>query len=84
MEARQTPRRRTFIGGKILLNGGASVFDCTVKDLSTGGARLSLDGALAVPSEFELLLSDGRMFHCAVKWRRLNTLGVSTLPKEGS
>ena len=70
-------RKRTFIGAKIVLNGGASVFDCIVRDLSDGGARLALDGALAVPGEFRLSLSDGRAFDCSVRWRRLNLLGVS-------
>ena len=77
MEGRTDHRKRTFIGAKILLKGGASVLDCVVKDLSDGGARLRVDGAVAVPEEFDLKLSDSRSFHCRVVWRRLEAVGVS-------
>jgi hypothetical protein len=77
MENRVNQRKRTFIGAKILLNGGASVIDCLVKDMSDGGARLMLDGAPTVPPAFDLTLSDGRSFHCTVQWRTITGLGVS-------
>jgi hypothetical protein len=80
---RVSQRRRTLIGAKIVLNGGASVMDCIVKDLSDGGARLALDGAIAVPLEFRLVLSDGRVFDCVVRWRRVNMLGVSFGQRDG-
>lgn len=80
MENRQNQRKRTFIGAKIVLNGGASVIDCLVKDLSDGGARLAVDGAPTIPKEFDLAFSDGRSFHCAVQWRTINGLGVSFTP----
>jgi hypothetical protein len=76
MENRRDQRKRTFIGAKILLNDGASVMDCLVRDLSDGGARLALDGAATVPGEFGLALSDGRSFQCTVQWRTLTGLGV--------
>jgi len=79
MQERRAHRRRTFIGAKILLNG-VSVLDCLVKDLSDGGARLAVDGALTIPAAFDLLLSDGRVFHCNVKWRQVTSLGVSFAP----
>ncbi|WP_183864070.1 PilZ domain-containing protein [Rhizobium sp. BK399] len=77
MDGRRDHRKRTFIGAKILLNGGACVLDCVVKDLSEGGARVSVNGAFAVPAQFDLKLSDSRSFHCRSKWRRLESLGVS-------
>lgn len=77
MEHRQSQRKRTFLGAKIVLNGGASVIDCLVRDLSEGGARLALDGAPTVPAQFDLSLADGRSFHCTVQWRTMNALGVS-------
>jgi hypothetical protein len=77
MEHRNSQRKRSFIGAKILLNGGASVIDCLIKDLSDGGARLTLDGAPTVPREFDLLFSDGRSFRCTVRWRTMTALGVS-------
>ena len=80
MDSRSTHRKRTFIGGKVLFNGGGSVLDCVVKDLSDGGARLAVEGALAVPQEFNLRLSDGRVFDCTVRWRQFGSLGVRFAP----
>ncbi|MEK1871805.1 MAG: PilZ domain-containing protein [Rhizobium altiplani] len=78
MDGRKAHRRRTLIGAKILLNGGSSVLDCVVKDLSDGGARLVMDGAIAVPADFDLHLSDGRVFRsCRIAWRQVSSLGVS-------
>jgi hypothetical protein len=75
MDGRKTHRRRTLIGAKILLNGGSSVLDCVVKDLSDGGARLIMDGAIAVPpADFDLHLSDGRVFRsCRIAWRQVSS-----------
>ncbi len=77
MDGRQQIRKRTFLGAKILINDRRSVIDCLVKDMSDGGARLSLDAVAAVPDDFELSLADGREFHCKVRWRRINAIGIS-------
>jgi len=78
MDGRKTQRRRTLIGAKILFNEGSSVLDCVVKDLSEGGARLVMDGAIAVPANFDLHLSDGRVFRsCRIAWRQVSSLGVA-------
>jgi hypothetical protein len=77
VDGRQQIRKRTFLGAKILFNDRRSVIDCLVKDMSEGGARLSLDGVAAIPEDFELSLSDGRAFRCKVRWRRINSIGVS-------
>ena len=70
-------RSRSFLGATIVVDGGNSVFDCIVKDISDTGARLMLQNALPIPETFALRIVDGREFECVVRWRRINALGVS-------
>jgi hypothetical protein len=75
---RQEPRRRTLLGAKVILNGGNSVLDAVVRDISSRGARLKLDGALIVPDEFLLRMTgEARPRRVSVKWRLHNEMGVA-------
>jgi hypothetical protein len=74
-ERRSAPRHRTFKTGKIILHDGASVIDCTVRNISDSGAALSLPNAATVPGEFDLQFDTERR-HCIVTWRRLDRMGV--------
>jgi hypothetical protein len=77
-EHRRERRMRTLKRGRIVFNGGFASFECTVKDLSAGGARLQFGDALGVPQHFDLLIeSDHMRKPCTVRWRRDNLLGVS-------
>ena len=77
MQNRENVRSRSFLGAKIVLDGGYSVFDCIVRDISPAGARLKVQNAVSIPDTFKLLLSDGRSFDATVKWRRINSVGIS-------
>ena len=58
---------------------GAIIGQCTMLDISPGGARLKLSEEAAVPDLFTLLLSklDGKLKrHCVVAWRKDKQLGV--------
>jgi hypothetical protein len=55
-ERRTTGRQRVLKAGKIVFNNGASVLDCTVRNVSGTGACLMVVNALAVPAEFDLRL----------------------------
>ena len=62
---------------------GTIIGQCTMLDVSAGGARLKVDTALDAPSEFILVLSkvDPRMRRqCSVAWRDAKNLGVRFLP----
>jgi hypothetical protein len=74
-EHRASPRHRTFKAGKIVLNEGQSVIDCTVRNISKTGASLSVVNAVAVPEEFKLEM-DGSTRACVITWRRLDRLGL--------
>lgn len=78
-EHRKSMRRR--VEQPVLMTGddGAIIGQCTMLDVSAGGARLMLSGDLTVPNQFTLFLSkiDGRLKrHCVVAWRKEKEIGV--------
>ena len=73
-EARKSVRQ----SGWITLDGGFAARPCTVLDLSSAGAKISIDDPNAVTAKVRLAFSrDTRRGHtCQVVWRRGKTLGV--------
>lgn len=79
-ERRSSPRTRTFKSGKIYLNGKASVIDCTVRNLSATGAKLTVVTTLGIPASFLLGIGeDGDERPCRVVRRTATEIGVSFL-----
>lgn len=80
-ERRREPRLRTLKQGRIYLNGLQSTIDCTVRNLSAGGAGLRLMGPTAIPEFFRLRISDNGVVRKVRKcWHLNNDLGVEFLP----
>lgn len=52
-ERRQTLRRRTLLSGRIEFLGRAT-FDCVIRNLSDGGARISCSQNVVLPDVFHL------------------------------
>jgi hypothetical protein len=75
IERRTDVRVRRFKAGTIVFNDAASVFDCTVRNMSATGACLLVTSPLTIPAEFELMI-EGERRPCAVAWRRLDRVGV--------
>ena len=75
-EQRGAQRRSTLKGGKIVFNGGRSTIDCTVRNLSSKGAKLQVASVVGVPETFDLLLPNAGRQPCRIKWRALKELGV--------
>jgi hypothetical protein len=77
-EKRKHPRHRTFLRGKVEFNNRASSLDCTIRDLSDGGARLELAETVAIPEHFELSVPAKGMRHAAyIKWRTKTHVGIA-------
>jgi hypothetical protein len=84
-ERRKHPRRAVALRGTIMSGGFPSVINCTVLDLSAGGARLEVEYALSIPGipdTFDLLIYPGQgegihQRRCKVVWKAENRLGVS-------
>jgi hypothetical protein len=71
-------RNRTLKKATIIINGGYSVFECTVRNLSDYGAMLALSNPLGIPTHFELSMDAAKSRRpCTVRWRTENAMGVS-------
>jgi len=75
-EHRETQRHRTLKSGLIVFNGGRSTIECTIRNMSEGGAQLNVAGVVGIPDTFVLQLSDKSTRNCAIVWRRTTELGV--------
>lgn len=59
------------------LGDGSEVQDCTLVDISDGGARLVVEDADGVPDKLSLLLyRDGEAFPCEIVWRCNSAIGI--------
>jgi hypothetical protein len=76
-ERRVHQRRRVIKGGKVIFNRGQSIIDCSIRDLSNGGARLVMPDTTIMPHDFRLQMHDGRILQCELRWARNGTFGVS-------
>jgi PilZ domain len=71
-------RRSLHQPGWVTLDGGFAARQCVVQDLSSSGAKITLDDAIALTGKLRLAFSrDARTGRsCEVVWRRGNSLGV--------
>jgi hypothetical protein len=77
-EHRKLPRMRTLKAAKIAFRGGASVLDCTVRNVSKIGACLDVASPVGVPERFDLIFdSDNAKHPCRVVWRSTHRIGVA-------
>ena len=77
-DRRGIERRRVLKGAKLSFNKGYGAFECLVRNVSDGGARLTFGETSAVPPQFDLLISgDDVVRRATVRWRTMTALGVS-------
>lgn len=78
--AERRPQRRTrvLLGGRITYFDGAQCFDCTIRDLTKAGARISLPRNQPIPSSVYLINMRDRTAHEAkVAWNNGKEVGLS-------
>lgn len=77
-KTKRESRKSVHQAGWITLDGGFAARPCTVQDVSSAGAKVTMQDASALPSKLRLAFSrDVRSARlCEVMWRRGNTLGV--------
>ncbi len=74
---RKAVRSRVLKGAKIISMDKWSVVDCTIRDLSTTGARIICGDQAAVPNEFRFMIpSENTICTAKVVWRREDLLGI--------
>ena len=71
-------RKSLYQPGWITLEGGFAARPCVVRDLSSSGAKLTIEDPNTLPAKLRLAFSrDARTGRpCEVVWRRGNTVGI--------
>jgi two-component system cell cycle response regulator len=76
-DRRAHPRQRVLKRGRIILPNSPSTIDCTVRDLSVGGARVRVEGCFIAPERFALQIgSSGEKRNVSLIWQIGNEFGV--------
>jgi hypothetical protein len=76
-------RQKSFLNGRVYFNRRRFSFDCLVRDISAGGARLIFQGAVTLPDMVELYVSNRDETHLAhVQWHRGDQVGVAFTSKK--
>lgn len=90
-ERRDNPRRKTFLGGRIILKTMQTSVDCVIRDMDAGGARLACSDVASLPSRFEIEIPQtSRTYLARIAWRDAGSAGISFLapssrrPKTGA
>jgi hypothetical protein len=79
-ERRKTVRQRSYLGGRIAFNNRYSTMDCTVRNISAGGARVAFSDAVVLPQDVDLAINQkGLNARARVVWRSATEMGVSFL-----
>jgi hypothetical protein len=75
---KRAARKSLHQPGWITLDGGFAVRPCVVRDLSSSGAKLTIEDPNTLPAKLRLGFSrDARTgWPCEVVWRRGKTVGI--------
>lgn len=77
MDRRNSTRKRTLLKGRIIFNNRCSVIECTIRDISETGAKISFAHPTPLPAEFELdIPSKGPPVRARVMWSNGKECGV--------
>jgi hypothetical protein len=81
-EGRRFERMRTFMAARIEYGSGTTL-DCTIRNISDGGAKLQVSGGVTLPGEFYLIIPQ-RGLHRRVRlcWRNEDFCGVAFVGEE--
>lgn len=72
----RNPRQRILKAGSIVFKRAGAI-DCTVRNLSNGGACVEVASPIGIPDEFTLVIAKDNMRKpCHVAWRQGRRLGV--------
>jgi PilZ domain len=85
-ERREARRKRTYLGGTLAFGGRYATLDCTIRNVSDRGARVSVDGAALLPDEFDLTVTrNDQAYRARLVWRTATDAGLSLLnPSESA
>jgi hypothetical protein len=76
-DSRAHPRFKTRLAGRLLSLDGRCNYDCTITDVSEGGARAASHAVGLVPARIFLFVArTSDLFECEVRWRRDGEIGL--------
>ena len=78
-EHRQAKRMRRLKDARLVFNGRKSVMNCTVRNASAEGAKLTMAEPHMVPAEFELTISGTAPRLARKIWFKEDGMGVKFL-----
>src|SRR5215475_12389504 len=77
IEQRKAPRKKVLLTSKLVYGDGAFVLDCTIRDISTTGAFITLSQGRSIPAEVYLLdLANRVAYHASVVAERAHGYGI--------
>lgn len=77
IEKRTEQRHRVLKHGMLAFRGGGGV-DCTVRNLSSSGARIDITNPVGMPESFMLVIeADHFLRHCHAVWSSAQRIGVA-------
>jgi hypothetical protein len=77
VDQRKAPRKKVLLTGKVIYGNGVQVFDCTIRDISATGARITLAQGRMIPDAVYLLDMGNRMaYEAAVVSQRAGGFGL--------
>ena len=77
---RSSPRRRVLKDGKLIFGKTQSVIDCTIDNVSEGGAHVRVSSSHGVPEDFYLVeTTKGAIHRATVAWRTTTGIGLRIL-----
>lgn len=81
---RNAPRRRVLKAAQIVCDGGQTVVECMIRDISETGAKIDTEVTLALPASFWVFLQDGVRRQAELVWQKGNLLGVRFADAQGA
>jgi PilZ domain-containing protein len=69
-ERRANVRRRVLLTGKIVYPGNSFSTDCTIRDLSSGGARIAVAPGAISADPCLIVVKDAVIHHATTAWSR--------------
>ena len=75
-EKRVAPRHHVLKSAFIVISEKAPKLECTVKNISDGGAALRVSTTIGIPKHFELII-EAKRHRCHSVWRTDTKLGVA-------
>lgn len=75
-ERRVAPREIVSTPAVIVFDAARQRLPCTIRNISSDGAKLEVFTRSQIPMTFELLV-DGQLLPCRMVWRALRYLGVA-------